>query len=122
MRATSAAVAVAFPLTNKVLGTLSSQEERARAALRTRLKQLAAKRMRFGYDRAAGQGRNDGQPQTRVPAVSRGTVGDEDPPHGGGSAGAGRRGIPRASPPVHQVQSASLLFIRSLRLKEQSER
>ena len=52
------------------------------AALRRRLKELAAKRMRFGYRRlqsAAGAGRGRGQPQASVSAVSRGRIGDEDP-------------------------------------------
>src|SRR5215467_8582580 len=58
-------------------------KEKRDAALRTHLKELTARRMRFGYRRLtdASTRRDGGTSQARVPAVSRGRVGHADPAH-----------------------------------------
>ena len=58
-----------------------AQKAERDSELRTRLKELAAKRMRFGYRRLTAmllRRRDAGQSQAGVPAVPRGRFGDED--------------------------------------------
>lgn len=58
-----------------------AQKAERDSELRIRLKELAAKRMRFGYRRLTAMLLREGMPgqsQARVSAVSRGRIGDED--------------------------------------------